>query len=538
MKTVKKMLFAFVAFVTFFSCINIAFCAHKDVRAVKTGDVIYFDNKNVNWDNVKIYFFSSIGGTEMVSWDNSITMTKVSEDSTIYSYTVPDSLNAEAHKCDCVIFHNGNGGDSNQTIGLGFFENAYAFMPDNNSSGKKTGYWYVYDKSELQELYNSVKDYEATYYTEDSWNNFKEKLDSANNLLNNEVRVGDDPAGDYDCAYETGISDLKVARDNLIVSKEPLKNKIDEIKGLSLIGYTKENIPNLENAIASAEAKYNDVNITANDVKNQILNLENAKNNLRVDIIPLREKIDEAKAIDLTGYTEETANALRDTINNAEEKYADATITVNDVTNQISILSGAISALKVDKEELKILVEMVKILLNDYSKYIDPTSMTEMKELLSKADEVIADENATVDDVANAIRDVDKKVDELKFNRELITSLIEKAKSYDFNKYTDETVEVLKDAIKKAEDLLVKDNISPDKFEKVEKDVLAAIKGLVEKNIENNQINSVISNNPSTGTYIVIVIIVIGVALATLIGTTVYSKKNKKVNKKENRRNK
>ena len=107
--------------------------------------------------------------------------------------------------------------------------------------------------------------------------------------------------------------------------------------------------------------------------------------------------------------------------------------------------------------------------------------------------------------------------------------------SYDFNKYTDETVEVLKNAIKKAEDLLVKDNISPDEFDEVEKDVLAAIKGLVEKNIDNDQINSVISNNPSTGTYIVIVVVVIGIAFAALIGTAVYSKKNKKVNKKENK---
>ena len=65
--------------------------------------------------------------------------------------------------------------------------------------------------------------------------------------------------------------------------------------------------------------------------------------------------------------------------------------------------------------------------------------------------------------------------------------------------------------------------------------VLAAIKGLVEKNIDNDQINSVISNNPSTGTYIVIVIIVIGIALAALIGTTIYYKKSKKVNKKENK---
>ena len=535
MKTVKKMLFAFVAFVTFFSCINVAFCAHKDVRSVKTGDVIYFDNKNVNWDNVKIYFFNSESNAYMVPWDNSVTMTKVSENSTIYSYTFPESLNAEAHNCDCIIFNNGIGGDSNQSIHLGFFETGYAFMADNNSTDKKTGYWYVYDKSELQELYNSVKDYESTYYTEDSWNNFKEKLDSANNLLNNEVRVGDDPAGGYDCAYETGISDLKAARDNLIVNKEPLKNKIDEIKGLSLVGYTNESVSNLENAITAAEAKYNDVNITANDVRDQILNLENVKSNLKVDIAPLREKIDEAKAINLTGYTEETVNALKDAINSAEEKYADVDITVNEVTNQVSILSDAISALKVDKEKLKVLVEIVKDLLNDYSKYIDPTSMAEMRELLSKADEVIADDNATVDDVSNSIKDVDKKIDELKFNRELITSLIKKAKSYDFNNYTDETVEALKNAIKEAEKLLIKDNISPDEFDEVEKDVLAAIKGLVEKNIDNDQINSVISNNPSTGTYIVIVVVVIGIALAALIGTAVYSKKNKKVNKKENK---
>ena len=314
-----------------------------------------------------------------------------------------------------------------------------------------------------------------------------------------------------------------------------MKNKIDEIKGLSLVGYTNESVSNLENAITAAEAKYNDVNITANDVRDQILNLENVKSNLKVDIAPLREKIDEAKAINLTGYTEETVNALKDAINSAEEKYADVDITVNEVTNQVSILSDAISALKVDKEKLKVLVEIVKDLLNDYSKYIDPTSMAEMRELLSKADEVIADDNATVDDVSNSIKDVDKKIDELKFNRELITSLIKKAKSYDFNNYTDETVEALKNAIKEAEKLLIKDNISPDEFDEVEKDVLAAIKGLVEKNIDNDQINSVISNNPSTGTYIVIVVVVIGIALAALIGTAVYSKKNKKVNKKENK---
>lgn len=187
-----------------------------------------------------------------------------------------------------------------------------------------------------------------------------------------------------------------------------------------MVGYTNESVSNLENAITAAEAKYNDANITANDVKDQISNLENVKSNLKVDIAPLREKIDEAKTINLTGYTEETANAQKDAINSAEEKYADVDITVNEVTNQVSILSDAISALKVDKEKLKVLVEIVKDLLNDYSKYIDPTSMAEMRELLSKADEVIADDNATVDDVSNAIKDVDKKL----MNLSLIENLL------------------------------------------------------------------------------------------------------------------
>lgn len=133
----KKDAFCFFSFCNIFSCINVAFCAHKDVRSVKTGDVIYFDNKDVNWDNVKIYFFNSESNAYMVPWDNSVTMTKVSENSTIYSYTVPESLNAEAHNCDCIIFHNGNAGDSNQSVHLGFFETGYAFMADNNSTDKK-----------------------------------------------------------------------------------------------------------------------------------------------------------------------------------------------------------------------------------------------------------------------------------------------------------------------------------------------------------------------------------------------------------------
>lgn len=266
-----------MAFTLVFTSLNVASCAHKDVRVVKTGDVIYFDTKNLNWDTVKIYFYSTWGKSEIVKWDDSVQMTKVSDVSIVFSYTIPESPNAGSHNCNMLVFQNENGGDSNQTIDLGFIETVYAYIIENyNTSDKKKGYWYVYDKTELAELYNSVKDYEELYYTQDTWNAFKERLDAAKNSLDNEVRVGENVGGGYECDYETVISDLKTARNNLVVNKEILKNKIGEVNALDFDGYTKDTV----DAIKVAEEKYNSSDITVSDVKAQVKNLDDAINRL------------------------------------------------------------------------------------------------------------------------------------------------------------------------------------------------------------------------------------------------------------------
>ena len=120
-----------MAFTLVFTSLNVASCAHKDVRVVKTGDVIYFDTKNLNWDTVKIYFYSTWGKSEIVKWDDSVQMTKVSDVSIVFSYTIPESPNAGSHNCNMLVFQNGNGGDSNQTIDLGFIETVYAYINEN-----------------------------------------------------------------------------------------------------------------------------------------------------------------------------------------------------------------------------------------------------------------------------------------------------------------------------------------------------------------------------------------------------------------------
>lgn len=464
MKLLKKF-FAIVAFFTIFAVLNSVSCVSKDIRTIKTGDVIYFDTKGLDesWDNVKIYFFSKSGGSEIVPWQNSLNMEKI-EGSTIYKYTVTASIDVESHKVDHMIFHNGKGGDSNQTIDLAFIESGYAYVINGTDKNKKKGYWYVYDKSELIELYNSLKDYEGMYYTSDTWTEFKNKLIAASDAINNEIRIGEKAGGGYTVVYDDIISELNTAKNNLVVNKEILKNKIDEVKQINTNGYIASTVDTLNRTIKDAENKYNSSDITVDDIKTWIKNLDDA-----------------------------------------------------------------IKSLKVDKSELELLIELVNTALNKYIKYIDPTSLQEMKEILSKSDVVVNDPDATVADVNNSIIEIQDEINKLKFNRELIVALINKANGIDFDKYTEESVNVLKEKIAKAEELLKQDKITIEEFDTVEKEVNDAINGLVEKtNIPAT--NELVNKNPSTGTYIVIVIIVIVIALIVLIVTSLYNK-NKKTDK-------
>lgn len=345
MKILKKF-FAIAAFFAIFAGLSVVSCVSKDVRAIKTGDVIYFDTKglNENWDNVKIYFYSTWGGSEIVSWNDSLAMEKI-DGTTVFKYTVPANLNAESHNVNMLVFHNGKGGDPNQTIDLGFIDTGYAYVIDSTDNNKQKGYWYVYDKSELIDLYNSLKDYEGMYYTSDSWTEFENKLIAASDAINNEIRIGEKAGGGYTVAYDDIISELNTAKNNLVVNKEILKNKIDEVKQINTNGYIASTVDTLNRTIEDAENKYNSADITVDDIKEQINNLDNAVSALEVDKAPLKKKIDEAKAIDLDKYTEDTVEVLNETIKKAEEIYNSSNITVSDVKTWVKNIDDAINGL-------------------------------------------------------------------------------------------------------------------------------------------------------------------------------------------------
>ena len=164
-----------------------ALSTYKNIRQLKTGDIIYFDNSGTNWNEVRVYLFSKSGGSERFNWDSRPTMTQIGETG-VYKYEITNDLNIENYKDDHIIFSDNA---RHQTINLGFIETGYAYLVDSEEGGKAKGYWYVYDKSELVDLIRSAKEYEAysDYLSSASYDELATQIRNAEGVVNSEIRV-------------------------------------------------------------------------------------------------------------------------------------------------------------------------------------------------------------------------------------------------------------------------------------------------------------------------------------------------------------
>ena len=84
----------------------------KKWSAVKEGDIIYFDNSQLEgWDEVQVYFFARYNhqDTPYKSWNSADSMTKIGDN--LFSFTVTEEM--EEGQYNMIIFKNGKGGAAN-----------------------------------------------------------------------------------------------------------------------------------------------------------------------------------------------------------------------------------------------------------------------------------------------------------------------------------------------------------------------------------------------------------------------------------------
>ena len=182
----------------------------KPVRALETGDVVYFDDSGAtNWQGVNLYMFSNIGGEPRFAW-NGPAMTGIGNQ--IYEYPVTADLNIEDYKDNHVVFSNTSA--TAQTIDLGFIDSNYAYKVELWEDGKGSGYWYVYNKSNLQAAINEMQEYlsKLKCLPASAYADATEAVADATLALSNEVPVETEAPGhpgDYWSQVDTEIKNLQ-----------------------------------------------------------------------------------------------------------------------------------------------------------------------------------------------------------------------------------------------------------------------------------------------------------------------------------------
>ena len=258
-----------------------ALSTYKNIRQLKTGDIIYFDNSGTNWNEVRVYLFSKSGGSERFNWDSRPTMTQIGETG-VYKYEITNDLNIENYKDDHIIFSDNA---RHQTIDLGFIETGYAYLVDSEEGGKAKGYWYVYDKSELVDLIRSAKEYEAysDYLSSASYDELATQIRNAEGVVNSEIRVETDYDGrGFYTNFDIALEDLQKSIDDLEIDTEKLEEILDreEISNIDRDKYTDDSLKDLDDAIGAAEDVLNNPDSTVEDIKNAADNVLEAIENL------------------------------------------------------------------------------------------------------------------------------------------------------------------------------------------------------------------------------------------------------------------
>ncbi|MFR7584406.1 MAG: alpha-L-fucosidase [Mediterraneibacter gnavus] len=142
----------------------------------------------------------------------------------------------------------------------------------------------------------------------------------------------------------------------------------------------------------------------------------------------------------------------------------------------------------VNKDALKTAIETAKEALKEEAKYTEE-SVKALKEAVAEAEKIVADEKATqesVDAATSAVEEAARGLEEKpapEVNKDALKAAINTAKEAlkQEDKYTEESVKALKDAVAEAEKVAADENATQESVDAATKAVEEATKGLTEK---------------------------------------------------------
>ena len=363
------------------------------------------------------------------------------------------------------------------------------------------------DKEGLKTIVNqaeeTVKD--TATYTEDSLKALQEAIKAAQAVLDDPAATQEEVNAQTD-ALNAAIAALV---EKPVVDKTELQTAVADANEFAASDenkekYTEDSWKTLEEAITVAQAVLNKPEATQEEVNDALKALTDAKENLKTkepsvekpEKSELQETVNDAKAFvggleNPEMYTEESLNALKEAIAMAEEVLASETATqdeINDAMRRVKEAKENLAQKKpaVATEALENAIANARELANDTATYTEE-SRAALNAAVDAAQKVLEDANATqetVDKQTEAVEAAIKALVKIKVPAETdkLKEAVKEAEKLvkDTEKYTEESLKALGDAIALAQEVLEDTNATQETVDKALEAVNTAKDTLVE----------------------------------------------------------
>ena len=363
------------------------------------------------------------------------------------------------------------------------------------------------NKSALQTRVDEAKETvtNTAAYTEESLNALRAAINAAQAVLNKPEATQEEVNAQTD-ALNAAIAALV---EKPVVDKTELQTAVADANKFAASDenkekYTEDSWKTLEEAITVAQAVLNKPEATQEEVNDALKALTDAKENLKTkepsvekpEKSELDETVKDAKTFvesleNPEMYTEESLKALNEAIAMAEEVLASETATQDDINAAMRKVRTARGNLALKKpavatEALENAIANARELANDTATYTEE-SRAALNAAVDAAQKVLEDANATqetVDKQTEAVEAAIKALVKIKVPAETdkLKEAVKEAEKLvkDAEKYTEESLKALRDAIALAQEVLEDTNATQETVDKALEAVNTAKDTLVE----------------------------------------------------------
>ena len=378
-------------------------------------------------------------------------------------------------------------------------------------------------KEEVQNAYNALKDakdklvfigdlkaaVEGTKeivenkdsYTKDSYEAFETALNAAKAVLENEESTQEE------------VNNAKIAlldAQNKLVEKADITTlkeaiaKAAEVKEEEVTPSSWARVKAAKEAAEKVAADFekDETSVTQSQIDAAAKALQDALDSVqkRADFGALQEAVDRISGLELGGYTEESVNALKAALKEAEAVLENLEAAQNTVDEMLTKLLAAEKALTkeevIEKSDLQDLIKYAKAQQSkEEYQYLVPVVKEAFEKALSEAETINGKSDATQEEV-NAVYDrLLQMVHYLDFtgNCESLKVLVNAAEGLNKELYTEKSWAVFEKALNKAKDVIADKNALQDEINVAKEELQTAMDQLVKISVDKSKLQKLVN---------------------------------------------